>query len=394
MTDETLKLVAELKQATEALKTTADEQIKKYDVLNEEKMNKINTRIDDLSDLLKKQASKKSRAALSDEQAEKTEIATKNFTKFIVNGDKAVTDEERKSFSISVNGDGGFLLQPELRSAILARVQETSDIRMIANVSQTNANEVDIPIIINKIDSGWTGERSSRPETNSSNTFGSVKISIQELYAKPSVTQRFLDTISNGEATVLDLIAQSIALTENTAFVSGNGIAKPTGFLANTVDSTAASPASFSATNVEAMKSGTNGSFTADNLIELLQRLKSQYKKNACWLMNRETFAAVRKFKSTTTGAYMWEPSYQAGQPSLLLGFPVYEANDMPVAATGSLSVAFGDFKTGYEIVDGKNLSILRDPYSNKPYVDFYTTKDVGGAVKVAEAIKVLKLAA
>jgi HK97 family phage major capsid protein len=177
--------------------------------------------------------------------------------------------------------------------------------------------------------------------------------------------------------------------------VTGNGTKKPKGFLDYTTAATADSSRAFG--TLQHVITGVDGDFAASNkadkLIDVIHTLKAGHRAGSVWMMNTLTLSEVRKFKDTT-GQYLWQPSVQAGVPSTLLGYSVIEAEDMPDIATGSLSIAFGNFAAGYMIVDRIGIRSLRDPYSNKPYVGFYTTKRVGGMVVDSEAIKVLKFSA
>ncbi len=391
MDKEIKDLLLQVKSTHEEYKATVDANEKKADALLEEKAKKIETFITEAQEKISTLEKASARKGLDLENNGVNEFAVKAFNKYMAFGEKSMTAEEVKAMSIGNSSEGGYLIQPELLSLINARIQETSPIRQLANVVSTSADSIEIPFTDNKIDSGWVGETSSRAETATNSPIGQAKISVYELYSKPKATQRFLDTVTGGEQVILDLVAETMMLSENTAFVSGNGVVKPVGFLTNTVVSTQATPASYSATNVEAMKSGSSGSFDADDLIDLVYRLKSAYRQNASWLMNRLTVASVMKLKDSY-GQYLWRPSLAVGQPATLQGFPVYEATDMPVVAADSLSIAFGDFRKAYTIVDGTRMTMLRDPFSAKPFVEFYTTKAVGGGVVVAEAIKLLKL--
>jgi HK97 family phage major capsid protein len=189
-----------------------------------------------------------------------------------------------------------------------------------------------------------------------------------------------------------DEVESAFAEQEGTAFVNGDGVNKPKGFLASpTVDN-----ASWSWGNLGFITTGAPGAFPASNpsdkLIELIYTLKSGYRQNAVFVMNRKTQSAIRKFKDTN-GNYLWQPPAGAGQGATLMSFPVVEAEDMPDIAANSLSIAFGDFRRGYLVVDRAGVRVLRDPYSAKPYVLFYTTKRVGGGVQDYDAIKLLKFA-
>ncbi len=361
-----------------------------------EALDKINKSIeenkaaaDETKKFLDKAATVKARGNLSYSEVEKQDLAVKGLAKYLTQGEKNLSPEEVKAFSIGNSGEGGYMLAPELRELIKARLFDTSPMRQYATVISTTADQVDFPIQTNRVNTGWVGEQTSRTETSTNAPVGIVKIPVKEIYSEPFVTQRFLDTVGGAETMVVDMISEAIMLDENTAFVSGDGNEKPAGFLNNVSEL----GTTYSSSAVQFVKSGSNGSFDFDDVINLRYQLKSGYTQGANWFANRDIFRVIRTFKDSY-GQYLWQPSLVAGQPDTLLGYAAIEANDMPVAATNSLSLAFGNFKKGYTVVDGKNLTILRDPYSNKPYVVFYTLKDTGGAVTVAEAIKVLKLAA
>jgi HK97 family phage major capsid protein len=402
MTEELKTLVTEIKSLHEELKSQDQKFLKKEDAVTKENMDKINKFMDEAEAKMENIAKSAARSNISqkEEKAQKEELQLKAFERYLNFGDNekatnAVSTEEVKAFSISGGPDGGYLLQPELMGLIKGRVFESSPIRQLASVYTTGANEVDMPITTNTVDGGWTSETGARAVTNTNAPIGKVSISLEEVFAQPAVTQRFLDTVANGGSICFEMIAEKLALLENTAFISGTGAGQPQGILTavGTVKTLTTADA-YSASQVELYKSGANGTFTGDNLINFVGKLKDAYAANASWLMNRTTIAQLRTLKGTTNDSYLWQPSLTAGNPSILLGAPVYAAADVAVPATGSNSFIYGDFKKGYAIVDGTDIVVLRDPYSNKPYINFYTRKSVGGGVVTAEALKVLQLAA
>ena len=183
---------------------------------------------------------------------------------------------------------------------------------------------------------------------------------------------------------------QAFADQESTAFVTGNGTNRPKGFL----NYTNVADAFWTWGNLGYIATGAAGAFPvsnpSDKLIDLAYALKSGYRQNANWVMNRKTQSVIRKFKDSG-GEYIWQPAATADGKSTLMNFPVVESEDVPDIATDSFSLAFGDFNRGYLIVDRIGVRVLRDPYSAKPYVLFYTTKRVGGGVQNFEAIKLMK---
>ncbi|RYD91928.1 MAG: phage major capsid protein, partial [Sphingomonadales bacterium] len=216
-----------------------------------------------------------------------------------------------------------------------------------------------------------------------------------DLFANPAASQAMLDDAAfDIEQWLAGEIAREFAAAEGSAFVNGNGTNKPKGFLQTTLSSSGDASRTFG--QLQYVPTGSAGAFAAnpeEKLIDVVQTLRAPYRQGASWVMNSSTLARIRKFK-TSDGALLWTPSLSAGQPATLLGYPVVEAEDMPDIASNSLSIAFGNFKAGYLIAERGETQILRDPYSNKPFVHFYATKRVGGMVSNSEAIKLLKFAA
>lgn len=209
---------------------------------------------------------------------------------------------------------------------------------------------------------------------------------MHEIYANPKATQKLLDDASiNIEAWLAEKVASKFSRLEATAFVSGNGVGRPRGILTYT--------AGTSWGQIQQVNSGANGDVTGNGLLDLFYALKSEYSANAAWLMPRAVEALVRKLKDAVNGQYLWQPGLQAGKPNTLLSAPVYQASDLEAPTTNSLSIALADWRRAYTVVDRLGIRTLRDPYSAKPFVQFYTTKRVGGDVTNFEAIKIQKLA-
>jgi HK97 family phage major capsid protein len=210
------------------------------------------------------------------------------------------------------------------------------------------------------------------------------------MYAEPKATQDELDDADfDIEAWLVRNIGMKLARLEANAFVVGTGVAKPRGFLTYA----SGTPTATAFNVIEQTKTGVNGAFHAtlpgDVFLTTIGLLKAAFRARARWSMNRTTEAAVRKQKDGQNN-YLWQPSFQAGVPSLLCGHPVSLFEDMPAIATGSLSIALADFLEAYQIVDRRGMTVLRDPYTAKPYVKFYTTRRVGGDVVNFEAVKLI----
>jgi HK97 family phage major capsid protein len=201
------------------------------------------------------------------------------------------------------------------------------------------------------------------------------------------------DAVLDIEAWLAAKVADRLTRVENTAFITGNGVNKPRGIADYPTAATGDDSRAWG--TFEHVATANNGNFPssnpADTLFDLVGKFKDAYLANATWLTRREVITLVRKFKESTTNGYLWQPGLQQGRPQTLLGFPVAIAQDMPALATDSLSLAFGDFREAYQIVDRAGFRVLRDPFTAKPYVRFYTTRRTGGGAVQFEAVKFVK---
>jgi HK97 family phage major capsid protein len=297
---------------------------------------------------------------------------------------------EEKALSVGSDADGGYLVPEEVEAGVMRALREASPIRAISGVRQVSGNTYKKPFAITGAATGWVAETGTRAQTNSP-TLAELAFPTMELYAMPAATQTLLeDAAVNIDEWVAEEVRIAFAEQENTAFVSGDGTNQPKGFLSYTTvaeDSWAWAKIGYLTTGVAG---GLPVSDPADTLIDLVYTLRSPYRANAHWVMNRSTQAEIRKIKDGD-GNYIWRPGEQAGQGATLMTFPIAETEDMPEIDTDSFSIAFGDFGRGYLVVDRLGIRILRDPFSAKPYVLFYTTKRVGGGVQDFNAIKLLK---
>ena len=299
---------------------------------------------------------------------------------------------EQKAVGSSSDAIGGYAVPREIDEAIDKTLVSISPIRSIANVVKVGTAGYRKLITAGGTPSGWVAYEAARPMTNTP-TFSEIVPAAGELYANPAASQQMLDdAMFDVEAWLASEIATEFARAEGMAFVKGNGTNQPLGFLSSpnaaTADGVRAQGTlQFIGTGVSA---GFPASNPQDKILDLIQSLRTPYRQGAVFVMNSATATAVRKFK-TADGAYVWQPGLASGQPATLLGYPVIEAEDMPDVAASSLSIAFGNFKAGYTIAERNATTILRDPYTNKPYVHFYATKRVGGQVVNSEAIKLLK---
>jgi HK97 family phage major capsid protein len=286
---------------------------------------------------------------------------------------------DTKAMSVGSDPDGGYFVTPYMSPRILSIIYETSPIRQLATIETISTDAVEYPIDDGEAGAGWVGEQETRSETTTPQV-GVQRIPVHEMYAQPKATQKLLEDASvDIEAWLANKIGQRFGRLEATAFVSGNGVKKPRGFLTY--------PSGTARGQIEQVISGHATALTFDGLIRLTTALKEEYAAGASFLMRRASIGDVLLLKDGN-GQYIWRTDNQAGKPSILLGYPVYQAADLAAVGAGALAVAFGNFRQGYTIVDRLGISTLRDPFTAKPFVQFYTRKRVGGDVTNFEAIK------
>jgi HK97 family phage major capsid protein len=382
-------MFAEFMGAFEEFKRDNDSRIKQLekrgttDALTEEKLGRLNQALDGAKAAMERLSLEKARPALEAGRPDLGDEYKDAFSAYVKRG-------EEKALSIGSNPDGGYLVPAETESEITRRLTAVSPIRAIASVRNVSSTVYKKPVTLTGPAVGWVAETASRPQTNSQ-TIDLIDFPTAELYAMPAATSAFLDdaAVDVGQW-IADEVNAAFAEQETAAFVNGNGTNKPKGFLTETLVAESAwvwDKIGYIATGVSgAWPSGD----ASDVLIDLVYALKAGYRQNASWVMNRKTQAAVRKLKDAD-GNYLWSPGASAGAKATLLGFDLVEAEDMPDVAAAATPIAFGDFRRGYLVVDRTGVNVLRDPYSAKPYVLFYTTKRVGGGVQDFDAIKLLK---
>ncbi|TNE65003.1 MAG: phage major capsid protein [Rhodobacteraceae bacterium] len=332
------------------------------------------------------------RPALS--AAQEVDMSHKSaFTTYVRNGDDDALRGlalEGKSMSTAVNGDGGYLVDPQTSDAIKSVLKSTASIRSIANVVNVEATSYDVLIDTTDLGSGWVTETGTVGET-ATPTIDRISIPLYELSALPKASQRLLDDSAfDIEGWLAGRIADKFVSAEASAFINGDGVDKPTGILNHTQvanDSWAWGSLGYIATGTDGAFDGTN---PADAIVELVYALGAQYRANGTFVMNSKTAGQVRKLKDAD-GRFLWSDGLAAGEPARLMGYPVLIAEDMPDIASDAAAIAFGDFHAGYTVAERPDVRILRDPFSAKPHVLFYATKRVGGDVSDFAAIKLLK---
>lgn len=312
---------------------------------------------------------------------------------------------ERKAMSVDNDPAGGFTVTPQIEATIDETLKQVSAMRAIASTVQIGTDRYVRLVNIHGTDSGWVGERDARTATNNS-LLSRLEFPVYEIYAMPQSTQTLLDDSNvNIEQWIADEVSLEFAYQEGDAFINGNGVNKPRGILAYTIIANSSYPAQGSTTpitwqQVGYIPTGASADFDAtvkaDCLVDLYHALKAPYRPGASWIMNNTTLAKARKLKDGQ-GNYLVNSTLTAsggGVVETLMGKPVVEMPNMPDPAANSYSAAFGNWPRAYQIVDRIGIRTLRDPYSNKPYIQFYTTKRVGGGVRNFEAFKLLKFAA
>jgi HK97 family phage major capsid protein len=395
----------EFMEAFEAFKDVNDrrlgeiEQKLTADVVTRDKMDRINRAVDDQKKLLDQLVLKKARPQLGssrnagDLSPEAVEHKAA-FDAYVRRGDEAGLRElEAKAMSAGTGADGGYLVPDETDSEIGRRVSVVSPMRALSTVRTVSSAVLKKPFTTTGLATGWVAETAARPQTNAPQ-LAELSFPTMELYAMPAATQGLLDDAAvDIEAWIAGEVDIVFAEQEGDAFIRGDGINRPKGFLSYT----AVADSAWTWGNLGYVATGAADAWKStgpsDTLVDVIYALKAGHRQNGTFMLNRRVQADIRKFKDAD-GNYLWRPPATAGQAASLMGFPVAEAEEMPDVAANSLSIAFGDFRSGYLVVDRAGVRILRDPYSAKPYVLFYTTKRVGGGVQNFEAIKLVKFAA
>lgn len=399
------ELFDSLNRAFDEFKASNDQRLKQIeakgaaDPLLEQKVDKINASISDFEakiqarvDEIEAKANRPG-AGLTPEDKAAAEYKAQ-FDAFMRRG------EIQAALSTASDPDGGYAVPPELDRTIIDLLLNDTPMRRMATVISVGTPNYTKLFNTRGTGSGWVGETDARPETATA-VLKAITPYMGELYANPAVTQQMLeDAFFNVESWLTGEVQAEFGQQENLAFVSGDGVLKPKGILAYPTAATADASRAFG--TLEHVISGAAADFAtpsatvspADAILTLIYSLKAQFRGKAMFCMNKSTLSKIRKFKEALAGQYIWQPGAAAGQPSTLFGYPIEECESCPDVAANALPMMFGDFKRGYTIVDRIGTSVLRDPYSNKPYVHFYTRKRVGGMLTDSQAIKLLKIAA
>ncbi len=389
--------IQNLGETFEQFKQAYDEKLENVakseaDPLLDEKLAKIEAKMDSLEDV--NQAITKQQAAQENLKEQMEQIHTvvtrpnsgfetkqvdatlKAFDQYCRKGLDKLEPDERKALTVSNDSTGGFLAPPEYVRELIKTITEISPIRSIARIRQTAQRSIQVPKRTGQFAAAWVAESGTRTETTGY-TVGLEEIPAHEYYALIDISEQDLeDTVFDLEAEMQSEFAERFALLEGTAFVSGDAVGKPEGFMTNS--------------SVAEVVSGNASNLLADGLITLVHSIKAEYARQGTFVFNRSTLAAIRKLKDTA-GQYVFQPGMMltGGVTNTILGFPYVQATDMPDVGAGNFPIAFGDFRRAYMIVDRINLAVLRDPFTQATTgnVRYVARKRTGGQVVLAEAI-------
>jgi len=296
---------------------------------------------------------------------------------------------EVKAMSREVGPDGGYTLMPFLGETF-SRPFDTSPVRQLASVVTIATDTYKGYLDDDEAGAGWVGETASRPSTDTPE-IGKLNIPVHEMYASPKVTETLLeDSEFNLPSWLMGKVSDRFGRLEATAFVSGDGVDKARGFTTYTQKTSNADV--YTRGQVGTKVTASANSITTDELVELRALLHTSHRPNAYFAYNRATESVIRKLVDGQ-GNYIWQPVYSAGEPDQLLGQRTVIMEDMDDVATGNISVVLADFRDCYLIVDRMGMSVLEDKFTSRPFVEYYTRKRVGGALKSYSSIKMLKQA-
>jgi len=387
-------MIGQLQAAFEEFKKTNDEKLKaKADVVLDEKVQRLDAAIDGFQATIDDLNAKIAAGAggdniIGDLQGDPDYV--KAFKAHMRKGDNAGA-EVQAAMTKGTDADGGYLAPVEWDRTITGKLKQVSPIRANARVISITTNGFKKLFTDRAVGSGWVGETASRPAT-STPQIASLDFPLGEIYANPAISQQLLDDAAiDLEAWLADEVQTEFARQEGIAFLSGDGTNKPHGIL--TYVTGAANAARHPWGAIQTISSGAAAALTSDGFIDLFYSIPTEFRANAKLYTNRGSQAAMRKLKDGQ-GNYLWQPSYAAGQPATLAGETIVEVPDMPAVGANAVAALYGDMEATYLVVDRVGIRVLRDPYTNKPFVHFYTTKRVGGGVYNPEPMRALKVAA
>lgn len=381
-------LITQLAAAFEEFKATNESKGAEKDALVQAKLENISNDMSDLTEAIEEAQRKIASASLGGGVGGPVDPEHQEQINAYMRAGTVPTVQA--AMSEGTDSAGGYFVPVEWDRTITDKLKQRSPIRENARVITIGGRGFTRVYNDGVIGSGWVGETAARPETTTPG-LSSLQFDTGEIYANPAVTQRMLDDADfDLEAWLTSEVDGEFAVQENIAFLSGNGTNKPFGVLTYVTGEANAAKHPFGA--ITATTTAGAAAITGDEILTLVGSLPSERDTNSKFYMNRSTLFAIRKLKDGQ-GNYLWQPNYQAGEPAMLAGYPVVEVPGMPAIATGNITALFGDMEMTYLVVDRKGTIVLRDPFTNKPYVHFYTTKRVGGGVQNPEYMKALKQA-
>lgn len=382
-----------LSGAWEEFKSTNEQRLKQIeqkgsvDTITENKLSNINGALDEYKSRLQRLELKNSRPAISgDSRNSLVDVEYKSaFSDYLRKGNESlVSNLSRKSLSSVSNSEGGFLIDNAMYQFISKNLEVNSVMRQLSSKQEISTDSFDILSDEGSFDSGWVSEVDQRISTKNSN-ITKKNIPVHEIYAQPKVTQKLIDDSKIDISKWLsERLAEKFMSAENSSFINGDGNHKPRGILTYADGK--------GSDKIEQFNFAKEGVVDGDSIIKLYYELDVKYSGKASFLMHRDMLQQIRLLKSSSTGQYLWAPGLESEAPDTLLGVPVYESSDMPTPKKGAISIALADFKSAYMIVDRAGINMMRDPFTEKPFVKFYTTKRVGGDIIDTNAIKLLRL--
>ena len=401
MSEDIKNAISDLGQTFAEFKKVNDERLENIEkgestAYNDEKLAQIESKLDQYEAMNQKLTTAEANAEQIKEQVSKIETMVTRpdsgfeskqvddylnaFDSYCRKGLEGLQPDEKKALTVSNDSTGGYLAPPEYVRELLKTITEISPIRSIARVRSTGARSIQIPKRDGQFSAQWVSESGTRSETTGY-TVGLEELPAHEMYALVDISEQDLeDTVFDLEAEMQSEFAEQFAKAEGNAFVVGDAVGKPHGFMDHS--------------GVGHVVSGSASAVTADGLISLVHNIKSDYTRNGTFVFNRATLASIRKLKDTA-GQYVFQTGMMLGgnMVNTILGHPYVEATDMPSEGSNTFPVAFGDFRRAYMIVDRVNLAVLRDPFTQATTgnVRYIARKRVGGQVVQKEAINKLK---
>ncbi|HDL8025663.1 TPA: phage major capsid protein [Yersinia enterocolitica] len=324
-----------------------------------------------------------------------TKTATEHksaFMQFVRKGkEDGLRELEQKALNTGTDADGGYAVPEELDRTLLDILKDEVIMRQESTVITVGTSDYKKLVNLHGAGSGWVGEQVPRPATNTPQLAQIIPF-MGEIYGNPQATQTMLDDgFFDVEAWINSSLSLEFSEQEEIAFTNGTGVLKPKGFLAYTSTDEKDSVREFG--KLQHLLSGAAAAVTADSIIQMIYTLRKVHRNGAKFMMNNNSLFKIRILKDER-GDYLWRPGLELDQPSMLAGYGIAENEQMPDIVADAKAIAFGNFKRGYTIVDRIGTRILRDPYTNKPFVGFYTTKRTGGMLADSQAIKLLKIGA